>query len=590
MKGTFRPAPAATLAAAALTLGISTTAISAEDYVGQILNVRDVGIETNFADYQMGHFNRGRALLCDDFDRDGLKDCYVGNPGDATFVMRNVDGETMTLNQVLIPEEEDPGLSWGGCLLDFDNDGFTDIFGTQGGNECDEFDRLWHNQGDGTFIDVAAEAGVLGPVNELGFPQSIASASCAAADINGDGLTDVLVNNNSRVACDSEPRGDKINVLWLNRGDGTFRDITEASGLAASAYNSRHSFFFDADGDGDPDLYESNYQGPNVLWINRIDEVGIFVDETAIWSAPDEDLAYPWATFASCPGEMNGDDLEDIVAFQRGGDRRGGPVPIEHDCGVESTNWAFIDDPGVGPYEDGHAIFVHRPEGFVNEVDAMGVGANFYGDNGVMGSQLGDLNGDGWLDIYIANGGPTSGAPDQWWVSDPLLSEDPFYTDESQHINFPAPDPGGVMLPEFPYRGHGTAILDIDGDGATELLVVNGGPDHIDSPLMQEPNRWYEIDLDSSYSSLRVRLVGDGLNVSKDAIGARVCVTVSNDTSTWEKCRWVRSGSCFSASNGFELFFGLKNATSIDDVEIRWRDGFVQHATATIGDNLVVRR
>jgi len=175
-------------------------------------------------------------------------------------------------------------------------------------------------------------------------------------------------------------------------------------------------------------------------------------------------------------------------------------------------------------------------------------------------------------------------------MSDPLRSEDPLYTDESQWINFPAPDPGGVLIPPFPYRGHGTAITDIDSDGATELLVVNGGPDHIEDPLMQEPNRWYEIDLDSGYSSLRVRLVGDGDNVTRDAIGSRVCVTASNATETWTRCRWVRSGSCFSASNSFELFFGLKNATSIDDIEIRWRDGVEQHETASIGDSIIVRR
>jgi hypothetical protein len=211
--------------------------------------------------------------------------------------------------------------------------------------------------------------------------------------------------------------------------------------------------------------------------------------------------------------------------------------------------------------------------------------------DGVMGCQLGDLNADGVLDVYIANGGPRRGESDQLFISDSAVGEAPTYVWATPLIDWPAADDGSVStFPPYPYRAHGTVMVDVDGDGLLEVGVVNGGPDFM-ADTVREPNRLFDFDWDEPGGTFRIRPVGDGVRVSRDAIGTRMALTtVAADGSERVIHRTLSGGSCFSAQNGFEVFFGLGDAVAITRLELRWPDGSVGVRTSglAVGGSVVV--
>jgi len=605
------------VASAALTLLVApvfhATPCAAEEFVGQLLAIEDVSPEVKFQDFDLiGHHGKSRALVVEDFDNDGRLDVFVTNPGEESYLARNVelvDGYEFQLVQIFF-EDEDNVLSWGAQPADYDNDGDIDLYVAGGGNECTALDYLFQNQlietGSLSFVDVTELAGIAGRPAPDGTLRPMASGNAVWGDANNDGRVDLFINGNNRFACGPAADGDGVNILWLNDGpDGegnvTFSDVTEDVGLGIYDRASRHSFFIDYDHDNDMDIYEANFRDENVLWQNRLTEDGelAFVDVSEAMSLVGDDVRFPNPAFASCPGDLNNDGWDDLVVFQRGIDNDldggdcavpfNGPFPVympapdplrsspveHHQIGDEPTR--------LWPFGDGHAVFMNRgvdPDtgehlGFENIAAEIGLNNPYIDDNGVMGSQLGDVNGDGILDIYIGHGGQPSGNRDQFLMSDaPTDIDDPHYSDYSDFIDFPAENPGGIEMPTFPYRTHGTAIVDIDDDGMTEILVTNGGP-AILPDTVREPNRVFELELDAEYSFLKIRLAGDGQLISRDAIGARVAVTANNGNDVWTVHRTLYSGTCFSASNSFDLFFALRNATSVDEVVVVWPDGEV---------------
>jgi len=241
-----------------------------------------------------------------------------------------------------------------------------------------------------------------------------------------------------------------------------------------------------------------------------------------------------------------------------------------HGLGHQPQN--MVDNP----YEDGHALFINQGGvAFINEAVSSGINNPFEADQGVMGSQLGDVNADGWLDIYIGNGGPLRGQNDQLFVSDADAVLQPSYINRTDLIDFPAsraPN-GPANYPDYPYRTHGTVLVDIDLDGTLELGVSNGGPADL-GDAMKEPNRLFKFFWDEPSNFLKVRPRGNGSDSSRDGIGTRVAVTVSEggaNSRTIHRTLW--GGSCFSAQSGHELYFGLGPADQIDEVRVLWTNG-----------------
>jgi hypothetical protein len=550
------------------------------------VTVTDLAPEAGFQGHDFGHFARGRALVAADFDLDGQVDFYVGNPGDESYVLRasHAAGEPPSYEvvQLLL----NGALAWAASAADYDNDGDYDLYVSGGGNECLSYDFLFRNlmveTGELRFEDVTAEAGVAGWVHEgTGTTVPAPSANGVWGDVDRDGDVDLFVSGNHRTACAFYPSELARNTLWLNNGDGSFTDGTVGVGLDATLLGTRHSTWVDVDNDGDLDLYENNYKAPNILWRNTLVETGElrFTDVTRdAVGADGSSLSGPLDSFASCAEDFDNDGWQDIVTFNRSGP----------DCSGDPASPFYVEGSG-------HRLMLNQWDGtFQDQGVASGLTSDLLADpsrDGVMGCQLGDLNADGVLDVYIANGGPRRGESDQLFISDSAVGEAPTYVWATPLIDWPAADDGSVStFPPYPYRAHGTVMVDVDGDGLLEVGVVNGGPDFM-ADTVREPNRLFDFDWDEPGGTFRIRPVGDGVRVSRDAIGTRMALTtVAADGSERVIHRTLSGGSCFSAQNGFEVFFGLGDAVAITRLELRWPDGSVGVRTSglAVGGSVVV--
>jgi hypothetical protein len=563
-------------------LGSSASSTAASDRRSTDGTSTDIGLETGFQDTELGHLQRGRALVSADFNLDGRNDFYVGNPGDESYVLVNQRAPGGQAHFAMGPTLLTGTLSWGATAFDYDNDGDPDIFDTDGGNEGIGFDHLFANQwvptGELAFTDVTDAAGVAGPVPQgAAGPIPVSNAGAVAGDFDLDGWTDVFVSVN--ITPESLPRLRGRNILWHNDGDGTFTDATNVSGLGVTRAWTRHSSWIDYDNDGDLDLYENNFQGLNHMWQNRLKEDGVarFVDVTKRLSPPGESLACPWQSFASAPTDFNNDGWEDLIVFMR---------------------WTTGGEPPKCPYGPGHAIFMNmQGRSFVNVAEQAGL-TPFVFDKGVMGCQVGDLNGDGAPDVFVGNGAPMDadsplgGQFNQLFMSSQDHGDPPMFVDETPLIDFPAPEKSGLRYPPYPYRTHGTVMTDVDRDGSQELAVSEGGPSA--SPdYVREPDRLFKFTWDMTPNWLIVHPEGDGgAHVSADAIGTRLALTVRDEHgNNWTIHQTLFGGSCFSASNGFDLYFGLSNATSVDSLEVTWPDGTSEVLTTgvTINTRMTIR-
>jgi hypothetical protein len=522
----------------------------------QAITVEDIGLETGFQDTFLGHFKKGRALVAADFNLDGRMDYYVGNPGDESYVAVNVPdpegGFRFELVQVLVTGK----FAWGASTADYDNDGDYDIYISVGGNEGIGFDYLFRNLwiesgGSLQFEDVTGTAGIAGPVPPgESEPIPVASANGVWGDYDLDGWIDLFVSVN--VFPQSLPQLRGRNILWRNNGDGSFSDVTDASGLGATRRWTRNSAALDYDNDGDLDIYESNQEGDNVLWRNLRKETGglTFEDVTVAMSLPGESLRYPFSAFASTVADIDHDGWQDLVVFKRGPQQEAG-----------------------SPYPPGHAIFMNMAgTGFRNVAPGSGLNEGFAPLTGVMGCQIGDLNGDGVIDVYIGNGSPAAGERDDLFLSTSGFGQMPTFETATSLVDFPAPEAGGLQYPPYPYRTHGIVMADMDGDGLLELGVSNGGM-LIQPAAVAEPNRLFRFDIDPRPRWLKVRPVGNGTTVSRDGIGSRIEVTVREGAQPRTHRGTLLGASAFSAQNGFEVFFGLEAASSVDSLKVLWPDG-----------------
>ncbi len=587
-----RPLRARALGLAALAALGLTPALDAQG----VNAVIDVGLQTRFQDLFGGHHKRGRALVAADFNLDGRVDFYSGNPGDESFVLENRvrpdGGAIFVVAQVLLVDE----LAWGAAAADYDNDGDYDLLVTAGGNEGEGFNylfrNLWIESGSLAFVDVTDQAGVKGPIPPGESEPVVArNANAVWGDYDRDGDVDVFVSVNGQAPPPSDQgegatpvpgsddcgaaapppsRGTDLvdvgrprhqegwqegrNTLWSNNDDGTFTDVTEAAGLGSTFRPTRHSTWFDADNDGDLDLYENNFGDFNVLWRNLLAETGsaVFEDATADLSLPGENLQYPNGSFVSCSADFNQDGWEDLIVFKRG--------LLEQEF-----------------YPGGHVLFLNQAgAGFYNAAEIADLNHPYQPDEGVMGAMIGDVNADGVPDVYVGNGGVPHGQHDQLYLSDSLLGAPPHYRNRSDAIDFPAAQRPGVIYPPYPYRTHGTAFVDVDNDGILEIAVSNGGP-AAKSDEVREPNRLFKLGLINPADYLKIRPVGDGTAVSRDAIGTRLALTVSQGGGApWTLYRTLFAGSCFSAQNGFQLHFYLAGADTIHQLAITWPDGQTQ--------------
>ncbi len=415
----------------------------------------------------------------------------------------------------------------GVAVADYNNDGFPDILIT-----CVGQNRLFLNTGKGTFRDVTKSSGL---ANRQAF-----STSALWFDYDRDGHLDLFVCNyvnwspEHDVFCSLDgknksyctPEAYRGETCWLfrNRGNGTFEDVTAASGIFDTSSKSLGVAMLDFDQDGWPDLFVANDTQPNKLYRNLRN--GKFKDV-----AVEAGLAF------SADGKARAGMGVDVGDFENSGRP-----------GIAITNF---DNEMVGLYRSPSA-------GQFDDVSiAAGVGGPSKTTLG-FGCGFADLDLDGRLDLVVANG----------HIDDTVrnIRGNVGYA-QPPHLflnlgNGKFQDAVGTSGGDFaaPRVGRGLAFADFDRDGDVDLLLTtNNGPAYL-----------FRNDLSSDNRFLRVHLTGT--KSSRDAIGAVVRIYHRGET----QMRTVRAGSSYLSQSELPLTFGVGKADRIDRLTIEWPSGATQ--------------
>ena len=484
-----------------------------------------------------------------DYDNDGWLDIYLVNG--ATF--DSLSGKSTAPHAALFHNNHDGTFTdvtekagvandrwgFGVAIADYDNDGWPDIYVSNFGKN-----RLYHNNHDGTFTDVAEKAGV-----------ALGNWSTGATwgDYDGDGHLDLFVPGYvhydvadapgqgstkvgyafcqfraMKVMCG--PRGLKgePDHLFHNNGNGTFTDVSEATGTGDKpGYYGLASLFIDVNGDGKVDLLVANDSTPNYLYANN--GKGKFED----------------ASFSSGYA-LNEAGRETASMGIASGD-------IWHSGRVDLFNTTFSDDYKPLYRNDGDMNFtdVSSQLGIAEPtVPFLGWGAAFL-----------DFDNDGWLDLIEANG-HVYPQVDQtnWgtsWAQRPFL----FHNKAGKFELVPAVE--GTSLAKVGV-GRGLAYGDLFNDGKIDVIINNldGTPSFLRN-VDANPNHWVGLKLVGAPKSPR------------DAVGATVYLQANG----FKQRTDVISGGSFASSSDPRLHFGLGAARTIDSLEIHWPSGLVEMIT-----------
>jgi hypothetical protein len=459
-------------------------------------------------------------VVVDDFDGDGRLDIFTSTAdhcAPAQLFRRAEDG-------MFVDRSAQAGLSGqlGGLnasQADFDNDGCRDVLLMRGGWELGQRRSLLRNNCDGTFTDVTAAAGLLSPVTS--------SQTAVWTDIDNDGWIDLFVGNE-----------DAPSQLFRNRGDRTFEDIAEAAGVRRAGFTKAVAAG-DYDNDGFTDLYVANFQGGNLLYRNNGNRT--FTEVSAAAGLPGAERGFPAWFF-----DYDNDGWEDLFA-------------TSYFLSIEEAARTYLHLPlNAGTMK----LYRNLGNGRFRDVTVeAGVAKALM----PMGANFGDIDNDGFLDIYLGTGSPSyvSLAPSM------LLRN----RGGESFVDVTASSGTGEM-----HKGHGVAFADLDNDGDQEIVFKVGGATPGDAHafrLFENPghgNDW-----------LGLRLVGEKSN--RGAIGARITVTVEDRTGARRSIhRTVTSGGSFGASP-LAQHVGLGAGARAVQVEIRWPASGIRQVFTDVAKN-----
>jgi enediyne biosynthesis protein E4 len=489
-----------------------------------------------------------------DFDNDGNLDLLVVNGssrahvrqgGDPMVALYRNDGKGHFDDVTARSGLNRRGWGSGVCVADYDNDGFSDVYvsGLGGG-------ALLHNNGDGTFSDVTRRAGV-GNDGRWG-------TGCAFGDYNRDGFVDLYVANyvkfnEARIPRRGETAGCKFmvvdvycgpkslegepDVLYKNNGDGTFSDVTASAHIKDPGYPGFGVLFSDLDNDGWPDIYVANDSAPHFLFHNNGD--GTFTDKGLVAGVALSGDGREQAGMGVDAGDFNGDGLLDLVVTN-----------FSHDYNTLYENHAagFFTDVsyrtgiarGSGPY--------------------MGWGVGFV-----------DIDNDGRLDLFVANG-HVYPQVDGHGIGTRYLQRKQLYRNvDGQTFKNVTDEVGGGLLLEKSSRG--AAFGDYDNDGRIDIVVTN---------MNDRPTLLHNESAGGHWATFR--LVGSKSN--RDAIGAKLVVTAGGRRQVVE----VRSGGSYVSHNDLRAHVGLGNASRLERVEIRWPSGATEVVSGLAADRFYMAR
>lgn len=475
----------------------------------------------------------------------------------------------------------------GVALLDYDNDGWLDLFLVNGSRveaaPLDATNRLYRNTRDGKFTDVTAAAGV----NHRGWGNGV-----CAGDYDNDGFTDLYVAYWGP------------NRLYRNTGKGGFTDVAKSAGVAGPDQEwSSGCTFIDYDRDGKLDLFVTSYQqfdlakaplpgkgancewkgmpvfcGPRGLPFGRVSLYrnlgdGKFEDVTMKSKVGEAQGFYAFTAIAA---DLTGDGWPDLYVASDStpsllfrNEKNGTFTEIGTEAGVAFNEHGFEQGGmgiAVGDYNgDGKLDLLktnfagdhpnlYRGLGqgiFEDSVIQAGLGVNpFYVAWGV---GFADLDNDGWPDIFQVNGHVYPELEKEY--RNPRLVYRNLGNGRFEDVS----DRSGAAI-SAKYSSRGAAFGDLDNDGDIDVLIMN----------MNEPPALLRNDSKSSNHWLRLRL--EGTKSNRSAIGALVTVSVG----ARRLVQTVLSQSSFVSQNDLRLHFGLGEAAKVDAIEVRWPNGAIQ--------------
>jgi hypothetical protein len=448
--------------------------------------------------------NQGGGAIMDDFDNDGLLDLvftswdptkpmvFYRNKGDGTFEDRT---EAAGLSKQL------GGLN---CVqADYNNDGFLDIFIIRGAwLSIPMPPTLLRNNGNGTFTDVTAQAGLLDPVNSI---------SAVWADYDNDGFLDLFI------CCEGQP-----NRLYHNRGNGTFEEVAARAGLTGDGTASKGAAWIDFDNDGYPDLFVNNLAGTAKLYRNNGN--GTFTDVTTKMG-----IDGPLKGFSCWAWDFDNDGWPDIFA-------------TSYDRTIADVVLGLTGKPHG---RNSNKLYRNmQGKGFKDVTKEMGLDLVF----STMGSNFGDFDNDGFLDMYLGTGDPQISS----LVPNRMLRN----LGGKRFVEITGSSGTGHLQ-----KGHGVACGDWDRDGNIDIAIEMGGAlpgDQYHNVLFQNPGQ--------GNNSITVKLIGQKTN--RSAIGARIKL-VTAETDPLTVYRYVTSGSSFGG-NPLEQTIGTGKADRIALLEVYW--------------------
>jgi thioredoxin-like negative regulator of GroEL len=499
----------------------------------------------------------------------------------------NASGLQFTFDNGATPARQIPETMSGGVgLLDYDGDGWLDVYLVQGGPFPPDLkapsagDRLFHNRGDGTFEDASACSGIANLTQGYGH-------GVAVADYDNDGHPDLFITRWRAYA------------LYRNQGDGTFRDVTRRAGLDGDRDWPTSAAFADLDGDGDLDLYVCHY----LKWDAEHPQI-CFDDEKKknTYCAPQRFPHLPDHLFRN-----DGGRFVDITEKAGINDWHG------QGLGVVATD---LDDDGridLFVANDQSPNFLFRNLGglkFEEIAETSGVAGNARGGfQAGMGVACGDLDGDGRPDLGVTN-----------FYNESMT----FYHNLGSGVFVDHTAEVGLLVPTRYRLGFGTSYLDVDNDGHLDVAIANG---HVDDYRPEIPYAmsaqlflgsergkltdvtaragppWQvlrvarglavgDLDNDGRLDLLVVAQDGplsyfhnkttgghfltlllEGTKSNRDSVGSRVTVVASGG----RQVAWRFGGGSYQSASDPRLHFGLGHATQVERIEVAWPSGRLDH-------------
>jgi hypothetical protein len=505
----------------------------------------------------------GTGLAIFDYDNDGWPDIFIVNGArlDGSFAANEAPTNHLYRNNhdgTFTDVTQKAGLAhtgWGQgvCVGDYDNDGFEDLYVTYYGKNV-----LYHNNGDGTFTDVGEKARVAGSGKAWG-------TGCAFVDYDRDGHLDLMVANyvdfdlattpgpgerptclwkGAPVMCGPQGLPGAKNILYHNRGDGTFEDVTTKSHIDQTDGHYAFSVTtLDYDDDGWPDIFVASDSTPSILYHNNRD--GTFKDVAITAGAAFNEDGRAQAGMGSTAADYSGRGRLDIF----------------------KTN--FSDDTATLYRNNGDGTFDD-----VTYAAGLGLHTQYLG----WGTMFFDFDNDSWPDLLLVNGHVYPEVDTQHLGSNFQEPRILYHNNGNATFTDISATSGPGINDASSSRG--LAIGDLWNDGHLSAVVSNmNAPPSLLVNQIHNTNHWVTFRPVGAFPASRKQSqttstasAMPATKSNRDAIGARIRVKAGARVLIDE----VRSGSSFISNNDMRVHFGLGSATKIDWAEVRWPSGLVE--------------